>query len=95
MLADAAKRGEQSAYKYPSIMTRTGREREIGMGKRTGGVCQFILSALYLVLELFSFAPGRGDFGLHLFAAHIGHLDGLCTPEVINSKEKEKKGRQR
>ena len=60
------------------------------MGNRTGSVCQFILSALYLVLELFSFAPGRGDFGLHLFAAHIGHLDGLCTPEVINSKKKGK-----
>lgn len=61
------------------------------MGNRTGGVCQFILSALYLVFELFSFAPGCGDFGLHLFAAHIGHLVGLCTPEVINSKEKREK----
>ena len=44
---------------------------------RTGRVRQFILSALDSVLETFSLAPGRGDFGLHLFAAHIGsHDDG-------------------
>lgn len=45
-------------------------------GNRTGGICELILSALDLILETFSFAPGRGDLRLHLFAAHIGcHLD--------------------
>lgn len=39
---------------------------------RTGGVGQFILATLNLVLQTLSFAPGRGDLGLHLFACHIG-----------------------
>lgn len=49
----------------------TGRRED-----RTGGVCQFILSALDLVLQAFSLAPGSRDLGLHLLAVHIGHLDG-------------------
>lgn len=41
------------------------------------GIGQLILSALDPILQAFSFAPGRGDLGLHLLAAHIGcHLDG-------------------
>lgn len=46
-------------------------------GFHTSGIGQLILSALDPILQAFSFAPGRGDLGLHLLAAHIGcHLDG-------------------
>lgn len=41
-------------------------------GVRTGGIGQFILATLDLVLQTLSFAPGRGNLGLHLFACHIG-----------------------
>lgn len=44
---------------------------------RTRGVGQFILAAPDLVLQTLSFAPGRSDLGLHLFARHIGcHFAG-------------------
>ena len=46
-------------------------------GFHTSGIGQLILSALDPIFQAFSFAPGRGNLGLHLFAAHIGcHLDG-------------------
>jgi hypothetical protein len=42
---------------------------------RTGCIGKIILSAPDLVLEPFSFASGGGNLGLHLLAAHVGHLD--------------------
>jgi hypothetical protein len=43
---------------------------------RTGRVGQFILATLDLVLQTLSFAPGRSNLGLHLFAGHVGHFAG-------------------
>lgn len=51
--------------------------RRGGNGSRTRGVGQFILSALNLVLQALSLAPGGRDLGLHLFAAHVGHCVGM------------------
>lgn len=44
----------------------------MGWGSRTRSVGQFILATLDLVLQTLSFAPGRSDLGLHLFACHVG-----------------------
>lgn len=47
-------------------------------GSRTGGVGQFILATLDLVLQTLGLAPGGGNLGLHLFAGHVGcHFDEL------------------
>lgn len=51
-----------------------------GMEWHTGGIGKLILSALDLVLQTFSLAPGGGDLGLHLFAAHIGCHDDGASP---------------
>lgn len=55
---------------------RRGHEVRKGRGKRTSRIGQLILSALDLVLQAFGFAPSRGNLSLHLFAGHVGHLDG-------------------
>lgn len=42
--------------------------------KLTRGVGQFILLALYLILEAFGITSGSGDLGLHLLTRHFrGH----------------------
>lgn len=46
------------------------------IGGHTGGIGQLILSALDLVLQTLSFAPGSSDLSLHLFTAHVGHCVG-------------------
>lgn len=54
-----------------------------GRGSRTGSVGQFVLATLDLVLQTLGLAPGRGNFGLHLFAGHVGcHFDGLKPLEA-------------
>lgn len=47
---------------------------------RTRGVCEFILLALYLVLEAFGITSSGGDLGLHLLARHFRRhfFDGIC-----------------
>lgn len=65
---------------------------ELGGGNRTRGVRQFILPALDLVLETLRLAPGRGNFGLHLFAAHVGHG---TTLEPLTRMESSNEGRAR
>jgi hypothetical protein len=55
----------------------------MGWESRTGGVGQFILPALDLVLQTLSFAPSRSDLGLHLFACHFGcHNAGPLGVEI-------------
>jgi hypothetical protein len=71
-----------------------------GDGNRTGGISQLILSALDLVLQTLSFAPGGGNLGLHLLAAHIGHCVGRVTrgennEEVGGRKIKKVEGKGR
>jgi hypothetical protein len=49
----------------------------------TGGIGQFILATLDLVLQTLSFAPGRSNLGLHLFAGHIGHFAGPLESSCV------------
>lgn len=60
--------------------------KKSGDGDRTGGIGQLILSALDLVLQTLSFAPGGSDLGLHLLATHFGHCLGT-VPRVKTMKK--------